>query len=77
MLTSGEFDPRVDPYHAKKMAARLQAATSAEEPILLRIEARGHGQTNSLDQRITEMTDVYAFALDRVGVRYQVMADKS
>jgi prolyl oligopeptidase len=27
LLTADEFDPRVDPYHAKKMTARLQAAT--------------------------------------------------
>ena len=43
LLTAGEFDPRVDAYHAKKMAARLQAATSSNAPILLRIEPGGHG----------------------------------
>jgi prolyl oligopeptidase len=43
LLTAGEFDPRVDAYHAKKMTARLQAATSSDQPVLLRIEAGGHG----------------------------------
>ena len=42
LLTAGEFDPRVDAWHAKKMCARLQAAT-AEGPILLRMESGGHG----------------------------------
>ena len=71
LLTAGEFDPRVDPYHAKKMAARLQAATSSGEPVLLRIEAGGHGLTSSLEQRIEELADVYTFIIDRLGVGYR------
>jgi prolyl oligopeptidase len=70
ILTAGEYDPRVDPYHAKKMTARLQAATSSGEPVLLRIEAGGHGLTSSLDQRIGELADVYAFVFDRLGTGY-------
>ncbi len=67
LLTAGEFDPRVDAYHAKKMAARLQAATSSGNPILLRIDAGGHGIGQSLDQMVELITDVYAFALARIG----------
>src|SRR5258708_30227544 len=37
LLTAGEFDPRVDSYHAKNMAARLHAATSSSHPALLRV----------------------------------------
>jgi prolyl oligopeptidase len=70
LLTAGEFDPRVDPYHAKKMTARLQAATASGEPVLLRIEAGGHGLTSSLDQRVEELTDVYAFIFDRLGMGF-------
>jgi prolyl oligopeptidase len=66
LLTAGEFDPRVDAYHAKKMAARLQAATSSGQPVLLRIESGGHGLGSSLDQRVSELADVYAFLLDRL-----------
>ncbi|MPZ63138.1 MAG: prolyl oligopeptidase family serine peptidase [Propionibacteriales bacterium] len=73
LLTAGEFDPRVDPYHAKKMAARLQAATTSDEPVLLRIEAGGHGLTSSLNQRIEEITDVYAFVFDRLGIGYRAV----
>jgi prolyl oligopeptidase len=72
LLTAGEFDPRVDPYHAKKMAARLQAATTSGEPVLLRMEAGGHGLTSSLDQRIEETADLFAFVVDRLGIGYRV-----
>jgi prolyl oligopeptidase len=68
LLTAGEFDPRVDAYHAKKMAARLQAATSSDAPILLRIEAGGHGIGQSLDQEVGLETDVLAFVCEQLGV---------
>ena len=58
----------MDAFHPKKMAARLQAATSGDEPILLRIVAGGHGIGSSLDEAVTELTDVYAFIFDRLGV---------
>src|SRR5262249_60003109 len=45
LLTTGESDSRVDPLHARKMAARVQAATASGRPVLLRVETRaGHGQ---------------------------------
>jgi len=68
LLTGGEFDPRVDAYHAKKMAARLQAATSSDHPVLLRIESGGHGIGQSLDQEIGIETDVLSFVCDQLGV---------
>ncbi len=61
LLTAGEFDPRVDAYHAKKMTARLQAATSSDAPILLRMEAGGHGIGQSLEQEVGLEADVLAF----------------
>lgn len=71
LLTGGEFDPRVDAYHPKKMAARLQAATSGHEPILLRVSSGGHGIGKSLDETVAELTDVYTFIFDRVGIAYR------
>jgi prolyl oligopeptidase len=68
LLTAGEFDPRVDAYHAKKMTARLQAATSSDGPIMLRVESGGHGVGQSLDQEIGIETDVLAFVTNRLGV---------
>ena len=61
LLTAGEFDPRVDAYHAKKMTARLQSATSSDAPVLLRMEAGGHGVGQSLEQEIGLETDVLSF----------------
>jgi prolyl oligopeptidase len=62
LLTSGESDSRVDPMHARKMAARLQAATSSGRPVLLRLETRaGHGQGKPISKVLEEWTDVWCF----------------
>ena len=69
LLTTGANDGRVAPYESFKMAARLQAATSSANPILLRTEAAaGHGIGTSLAIRIEERTDVYAFLVDQLGM---------
>ncbi|MGZ4147637.1 MAG: prolyl oligopeptidase family serine peptidase, partial [Actinomycetota bacterium] len=68
LLTAGEFDPRVDAYHAKKMTARLQAASSSDRPVLLRVEAGGHGIGQSLDQQVGLEADVLTFVCDQLGV---------
>ena len=71
LFTTGANDPRVDPMHSRKMVARLQAATSSKAPILLRTNANaGHGLDSSLDDRISEATDVYAFLFSMLGVSY-------
>jgi prolyl oligopeptidase len=71
LLTGGEFDPRVDAYHAKKMAARLQAATAGSQPVLLRIDAGGHGIGSSLDETVAKLTDTYTFIFDQLGIAYR------
>jgi prolyl oligopeptidase len=71
LLTGGEHDPRVDAYHPKKMAARLQAATAGDQPILLRVDAGGHGIGSSLDETVAKLTDTYTFIFDRLGIAYQ------
>ncbi|MGZ4125501.1 MAG: prolyl oligopeptidase family serine peptidase [Actinomycetota bacterium] len=68
LLTAGEFDPRVEAYHAKKMTARLQAASSSDRPVLLRVEAGGHGIGQSLDQQVGLEADVLTFVCDQLGV---------
>jgi prolyl oligopeptidase len=69
LLTAGENDTRVDAWHAMKMTARLQRATSSGRPVLLRLEAGGH-LTGSLDQTIDESTDVFAFLFDQLDLGY-------
>ena len=69
LLTTGESDSRVDPLHARKMAARLQAATSSSHPVLLRIEARaGHGQGKPLSKALEEWADVWTFVFAELGL---------
>ena len=73
LLTAGENDTRVDAWHAKKMTARLQEATSSERPVLLRLESTGH-LAGSLDQSIDETTDRHAFLFGQLGLAYRLVA---
>jgi prolyl oligopeptidase len=60
LVTTGEEDSRVDPCHARKYAARLQAASTNE--VLLRVEpSAGHGQGKPATKQIEERADVLAF----------------
>ena len=74
LFTTGDTDTRVDPMHAKKMAALMQAeaknGASKDKPILLRIETKaGHGQGKPVTKQIEESTDVYSFLFWQLGVK--------
>ncbi len=61
LITTGEEDSRVDPMHARKMAARLQA-TNADGLVLLRVEPRaGHGHGTPVAKLVPEEADVWSF----------------
>jgi prolyl oligopeptidase len=69
LLTTGANDPRVAPWQAAKMAARLQAATSSGKPILLRVDYdAGHGIGSTKSQRDIEYADELAFLFWQLGV---------
>jgi len=69
LLTTGENDGRVNPAQSRKMAARLQAATASDRPVLLRSTASaGHGIGTALKERIAEQADALAFLFDQLGV---------
>lgn len=69
LLTTGMNDPRVDSWQAGKMAARLQAASSSGNPVLMRVDWQGgHGMGASRAQREEELADIYSFLLWRFGV---------
>jgi len=69
LLTTGDNDGRVNPAQSRKMAARLQAATGSDRPILFRsTPTAGHGIGSSLKDRIAEQADVLAFLFDQLGV---------
>jgi prolyl oligopeptidase len=74
LFMTGDTDTRVDPMHAKKMAALMQAdaknGTSRDRPILLRIETKaGHGQGKPVNKQIEESTDMYSFLFWQLGVK--------
>lgn len=69
LLTTGDNDGRVNPAQSRKMAARLQAATASDRPILFRSTASaGHGIGTALKVRIAEQADVLSFLFDQLGV---------
>ena len=69
LLTTAAADSRVDPLHARKMAARLQAATVSPRPILLRQETRaGHGAGKPRALILDEQTDVWSFLFSQLGM---------
>jgi prolyl oligopeptidase len=66
LLITGANDPRVDPWELLKMTARLQAATSSKNPVLLRIDYdAGHGMGSSKIQRDLLLADQAALLLAR------------
>ena len=74
LFMTGDTDTRVDPMHAKKMAAEMQDearnGTSKTRPILLRIESKaGHGAGKPVTKQIEEFTDVYSFLFWQLGVK--------
>lgn len=69
LLLAGINDGRVEPWQSFKMAARLQAANPAGQPVLLRVAGdAGHGQGMSLTSAIEQDADVFAFLFDRLGM---------
>jgi prolyl oligopeptidase len=72
LLATAESDTRVDALHARKMAARLQAATSSGRPVLLRLETQaGHGAGKPRSKVVEELADVWSFLFWQLGVTAQ------
>jgi len=74
LFMTGDFDTRVDPLHAKKMAALMQTearnGASKTRPILLRIESKaGHGAGKPVTKQIEEFTDLYSFLFWQLGTK--------
>jgi prolyl oligopeptidase len=62
LLDSADHDDRVDPMHARKLAAVLQAAQTSDAPILLRIERNsGHGGADLVKQQVERSADQMAW----------------
>jgi prolyl oligopeptidase len=68
MFFTGDNDTRVDPLHARKMAALMQAASSSGRPILLHYSVSGgHSAGVSVDQHIQDDADELAFLWTETG----------
>ena len=73
LFMTADTDTRVDPMHAKKMTALMQAeaknGASKDRPILLRIDTKaGHGQGKPVAKLVEDYTDIYSFLFWQLGV---------
>jgi prolyl oligopeptidase len=72
LLISGDADTRCNPMHARKMAARLQAANRSGHPILLDYKPHwGHTPVQPLSAKIAALTDRLAFLCHELGVHVE------
>jgi prolyl oligopeptidase len=69
LMMSADSDDRVDPLHARKMAALLQARSTSGRPVLLRIEKHsGHGGADLVKQAVEMSADSLAFLMHEMGM---------
>ncbi len=62
LFESADHDDRVDPMHARKLAAVLQHAQTQDLPIWLRVERNaGHGGADLVRQQVDRVADQLAF----------------
>ncbi len=73
MLTSGDRDTRVPPLQARKMTARLQAASSSELPVILRYHPEaGHaaGRGRQFSDRLKDTAAEMTFLFTQLGLGF-------
>lgn len=69
LFVTGDGDTRVAPLHARKMAARLQAASGSKRPVLLLYDTKsGHSGGRPVGKLIEENTDILSFLFWQLGV---------
>jgi prolyl oligopeptidase len=74
LMMSADSDDRVDPMHARKFTAAIQAAQAdPSRPALLRLERNaGHGGADLRRQEVESYADIYAFLAAQLGNRGQL-----
>lgn len=71
LLISGDSDTRVDPMHARKMTALLQATTGSDNPVLLYYDTKaGHSGGRPATQQIEDLTVETSFLWWQLGVDF-------
>ncbi|HEY2955320.1 MAG TPA: prolyl oligopeptidase family serine peptidase [Candidatus Eisenbacteria bacterium] len=69
LLVSGDSDTRVDPLHARKMTALLQASTGSGRPVLLHYDTRlGHAGGKPVSKQIDDLSVELTFLFWQLGV---------
>jgi prolyl oligopeptidase len=71
LFVTGDGDTRVAPLHARKMAARMQAAARSQHdrPVLLLYDTKsGHSGGRPVNKQIEEATDVLSYCFWQLGV---------
>lgn len=69
LFKAGDSDNRVDPMHARKMTALIQASTGSGKPIFLRVDTKsGHGQGKPVNKVAEEIVDEYSFVFKALGM---------
>ncbi len=76
LLTAGLHDGRVAAHNSFKFAARLQAEAAPGNPILLRVSSFGHGIGSSLDEKITDFTNLLSFFAYELGATENMAVKK-
>ena len=70
LFKAGESDGRVDPLHARKMAALMQASSSSGRPVFVRVEGKaGHGQGKPISRVAEEVVEEWCFVYRALGLR--------
>jgi len=72
LLATGDADTRVPPLQARKMTARLQAATSSDRPVILLYDTKaGHSGGKSQSKQIEDLSMELTFLFWQLGMEYK------
>ena len=72
LFISGDADTRCNPMHARKMVARLQAASDSNYPVLLDYKAAwGHTSVQPFATKIEALTERLAFVCHELAVQFR------
>ena len=70
LFITGDADTRVDPLHARKMAALMQASTASDRPVLLHYDTKGgHSGGKPVSKQIDDLVDELSFLFWQLGVK--------
>ena len=70
LMDAADSDDRVDPMHARKFIAAVQAASTSNAPAILRVEANsGHGGADMVKSKVERSADTLAFFWSQLAPR--------